>query len=109
MHPLSLFWKSRGRNSCLLKHAWSSKVTGMRSNHEDRSRYKVSDSHRNQIFIATLRKNRETYAWTWQGHIDLTDGQRFEFSSQRTFATATEAEDYMRRFACDHIDNLLGR
>ncbi len=79
----------------------------MSNNNEERSRYKITDSHRNQAIVATVRKDRGTYAWTWHGHIDFTDGQHFEFSSQRSFSTATEAEDYMRRFACAHIDSQL--
>jgi hypothetical protein len=93
----------------LLKHWRTTKVTSMNNLREERSRYTVSRSHRNQTFIAIVTKSRDTYAWTWHGHIDFTDGQRFEFSSQRNFATATEAEDYMCRFACDRIDNQLRR
>jgi hypothetical protein len=81
----------------------------MRTNNEERSRYKITDSHRNQTFVAILRKHRDSYAWTWQGHIDFTDGQHFEFASQRNFQTATEAENYMRQFACARIDNHLRR
>jgi hypothetical protein len=79
----------------------------MRSNREDRSRYKVTDSHRSQTFVATIRKDRDTYAWTWQGHIDFTDGHNIEFASRRSFSTAAEAEDYLRRFACASIDRRL--
>jgi hypothetical protein len=79
----------------------------MKNKPEERSRYKINDSHRNQNFCATVTKDRDTYAWTWHGHIDFADGQHFEFSSQRNFQTATEAEDYLRRFACDRIDNHL--
>jgi hypothetical protein len=75
----------------------------------ERSRYKITRSHRNQMITATISKDRDTYSWTWHGYIDFTDGQHFEFSSQRTFATATEAEDYLCRFACDRIDNQLSR
>lgn len=78
-------------------------------NNSERSRYKVTDSHRNQRYVAVLRRDRDTEAWTWRGHIDFSDGQNFEFSSQRTFSTATEAEDYMRRFACARIDSRLNR
>jgi hypothetical protein len=78
-------------------------------NNSERSRYKISDIHRNQRYVAVLRRDRDTEAWTWRGHIDFSDGQNFEFSSQRTFSTATEAEDYMRRFACARIDNRLNR
>lgn len=94
---------------CLLKHRPNVKLLRMINNREERSRYKITDSHRNQTFVATVSKDRGTYAWTWHGHIDFTDGQHFEFSSQRNFQTATEAEDYMRRFACDRIDNQLRR
>jgi hypothetical protein len=76
---------------------------------EERSRYKISESHRNQTFVGVLRRDRDTDMWTWQGHIDYSDGQNFEFSSQRGFPTATEAEDYLRRFACARIDNKLNQ
>jgi hypothetical protein len=85
----------------------TTKVISMKNNPEERSRYKITDSHRNQTFVGVLRKDRDTDAWTWHGHIDFTDGQNFEFASQRSFSTATEAEDYMRRFACARIDNQL--
>ena len=74
---------------------------------EERSRYKITASHRNQTFVAIFRKNRDTYAWRWDGYIDFADGQHFEFSSRRNFTTAAEAEDFMRRFACARIDNQL--
>jgi hypothetical protein len=76
---------------------------------EERSRYKINRSHRNQTINAVVSKDRDTYAWTWHGHIEFSDGQHFEFSSQRTFATAKEAEEYMCRFACDRIDSQLRR
>jgi hypothetical protein len=74
---------------------------------EDKSRYKISDSHRDQPFVGVMKRDRETYNWTWKGHIDFVDGYFFEFASQRIFDTAVEAEAYMRRFACNHIDNRL--
>jgi len=84
-------------------------MKSMKTDNEERSRYKITDSHRNQTFVAVLRKGRDTDAWTWQGHIDFTDGQNFDFSSQRGFSTALEAESYMRRFACARIDNQLNQ
>jgi len=54
-----------------------------------------------------LKRDRDTELWTWKSQIDFTDGHNVEFSSQRSFTTKTEAEDYMRRFACDRIDNRL--
>jgi hypothetical protein len=79
----------------------------MKMDREERTRYKITASHRNQSFVGMFRKNRDTYAWTWQGRIEYTDGRQFEFSSQRAFETAMEAEDYMRRFACAQIDSQL--
>jgi hypothetical protein len=81
----------------------------MNNSYEKRLRYKITRSHRNQNIIAIVTKDRDTHAWRWHGYIDFTDGQHFEFSSQRTFPTASEAEDYMCRFACDCIDNQLSR
>lgn len=83
------------------------RVENMKINNEEKSRYRISDSHRNQPFIGVLRRDRDTYGWTWKGEIDFTDGHNFQFASQRSFTTATEAEDYLRRFACDRIDNRL--
>ena len=79
----------------------------MKTDNEEKSRYKISDSHRNQTFVGVLKRDRETYMWSWKGHIDFSDGHNFEFASQRCFMTKSEAEDYMRRFACDRIDNRL--
>lgn len=76
---------------------------------EKRSRYKITRSHRNQNIIAIVSKDRRNDAWKWHGYIDFADGQHLEFSSQRVFASAREAEDYMCRFACDRIDNQLRR
>lgn len=71
---------------------------------QEKSRYKISDSHLNQPFTGVMKRDRDTYAWTWKGHIDFTDGHYFEFASQRSFESATEAETYMRQFACDRIN-----
>jgi hypothetical protein len=80
----------------------------MTTNTPERSRYKIEDSHRNQAYVGLLRKDPDTHSWSWKGHIDFSDGHNFEFASQRNFTTKIEAEDYMRRFACDRIDNRLG-
>lgn len=79
----------------------------MKINNEEKSRYRISDSHRNQTYVGVLKRDRDTYGWTWKGEIDFTDGHNFQFASQRSFSTATEAEDYLRRFARDRIDNRL--
>ena len=92
----------------LLSHQASTTLVGMtqRSTGE-KSRYKISDSHRNQPFVGVMKRDRDTYSWTWKGHIDFADGHYFEFASQRSFDTASEAEAYMRRYACDRINTRM--
>ena len=91
----------------LLSHLASTRVVYMTQRTEDKSRYKISDSHRNQPFVGVMKRDRDTYSWTWKGHIEFADGHYFEFASQRSFDTATEAEAYMRRYACDRIDSRM--
>jgi hypothetical protein len=79
----------------------------MKNDAQERQRYKIIDTHRNQNFVGVLRRDPDTYCWSWKGHIDFADGHNFSFASQRSFNTKIEAEDYMRRFACDRIDNRL--
>jgi hypothetical protein len=79
----------------------------MKTNKEEKSRYRITYSHRNQTFVGILKRDRDTYEWKWTGHIDFIDGHNVEFASQRSFTTKAEAEEYMRRFAFQHIDNRL--
>ena len=83
------------------------RVVYMKTNGEEGRKYRIVDSHRNQTFVGLLRRNPDTDCWTWKGHIDFADGHNFSFASQRSFATKLEAENYVRRFACDRIDNRL--
>ena len=79
----------------------------MKTHGEERSRYRITESHRNQAFVGVFRRDRDTDSWTWKGHIDFEDGHNLSFDSRRNFPTKLEAEDYMRRFARDRIDNRL--
>jgi hypothetical protein len=79
----------------------------MKTSPEDRQRYRIKDSHRNQPFVGVVKKDPNTYAWTWSGHIDFEDGHEIKFISQRSFTTHLEAEEYMRQFARAHIDSRL--
>lgn len=79
----------------------------MKNDMAERHRYKIKDSHRNQTFVGVLKKDPQTYSWTWSGHIDFADGQEFTFTSQRSFKTHIEAEQYLRQFACARIDSSL--
>ena len=74
---------------------------------QERSSYKIVDSHRQQPYKAVLKRDRDGYGWTWKGDIAFTDGHNFSFASKRTFSTRFEAEEYMRSFARDRIDNRL--
>ena len=73
----------------------------------DRQRYKITACHRDQTFVGNLRRDPDTFCWSWKGHIDFADGESFTFASQRVFNTKEEAEDYLRRFARDRIDQRL--
>ena len=79
----------------------------MKTNTEERQRYKITDSHRNQTVVGVLRRDPDTYCWTWKGHIDFDDGHDFSFASQRSFTTNLEAEEYMRRCVRGRIDSRL--
>ncbi len=79
----------------------------MAPNHQDKTRYKIIDSHCNQTFVGVMMRDRDTSMWSWKGHIDFADGHYFEFASHRSFDTAMEAEAYMRRYACDRIDSRM--
>jgi hypothetical protein len=91
----------------LLWRSVSTRVISMNSNSEDRSRYTIKGSHRNQAFVGVIRRDPDTYCWTWKGRVDFDNGHNITFSSQRSFNTKLEAEDYMRRFAHDRIDSRL--
>jgi hypothetical protein len=94
------------KRECLLCHPFNNRVTRMKPV-EERQRYRIKDSHRNQSFVGIIKRDPNTYGWTWKGHIDFEDGHEFAFVSQRSFSTKVEAEDYMRQFARDRIDSRL--
>ena len=79
----------------------------MKTKDEDRQRYKITACHRNQTFVGQLRRDPDTYGWSWKGYINYDDGDSFSFASQRSFSTKEEAEDYLCRFARDRIDLRL--
>ena len=91
----------------LLTASQNTTLVTMKPTNDDRQRYRITESHRNQTFVGVLRRDPDTYCWTWKGHIDFDDGYNVSFASQRSFNTNVEAEDYMRRFAHDRIDNRL--
>jgi hypothetical protein len=79
----------------------------MKTANVNRHVYTISDSHRKQLFVGVLRLDPNTRSWTWKGHIDFEDGHNVSFASQRSFASNTQAEDYIRQFARSQIDHRL--
>ena len=74
---------------------------------QERQRYRIIDSHRDQRFVGIVRRDPAAYGWSWKAQIDFVDGENCSFVSQRTFSTDIEAKDYMRKFICDRIDSRL--
>jgi len=69
--------------------------------------YKVRESYRQQAYFAVISLNPWTNAWAWKGQVDFDAGLHSMFTN-RTFATAAQAEDHMRQSAHQCIDNRLG-
>jgi hypothetical protein len=69
--------------------------------------YTVKESYRNQDYIAVIWLDHSTNLWTWKGTIEFDAGPHSLFT-KRTFITAAQAEDHMRQFAHQCIDNRLG-
>jgi len=79
----------------------------MKPQNEEKTRYKIKESYRQQAFVGVLNKDPATYSWSWKGQIDFEDGPYSVFASQRNFPTRSEAEDHMRQFAHQRIDHWL--
>jgi hypothetical protein len=79
----------------------------MGNHHKQISSYKISETYRKQLFGAVINCDRDTRSWSWKGHIDFENGPYSEYSGRRTFTTGSEAEEHMRRFAREQIDNWL--
>ncbi len=71
----------------------------------ERSIYKFTATYRKQPFGGVISRDRDTRSWAWKGHIDFEDGPYRKFTSRRSFTTVSEAEEHMRRFAQEQIDN----
>jgi hypothetical protein len=89
----------------LLRKTGQTRVGHMKNRSAEKTKYKISEFYRKQPFGAVINQDPATRWWSWKGHIDLEDGPYSEFSSRRTFTTGSEAEDHMRRFAHERIDN----
>jgi hypothetical protein len=79
----------------------------MRSDQAEKSIYKIKESYRKQLFGGVISRDVDRRSWAWKGHIDFEDGPYREFTSRRSFSSGSEAEEHMRRFAHEQIDNWL--
>ena len=69
-------------------------------------RYRIKESYRNQAYVGVVNLDPRTNSWSWKGHVDFDEGLHSMFNS-RTFGTAVQAEDHLRQFAHQCIDNRL--
>ena len=77
----------------------------MKNGEAEKSTYKVKQCYRNQLFGGVISRDSDRRSWVWKGHIDFEDGPYREFTSRRSFSSGSEAEEHMRRFAHEQIDN----
>jgi len=71
----------------------------------EKTKYKINEFYRKQPFGGMINRDLATGSWSWKVHIDFEEGPYSEFSSRRSFTTELEAEEHMRRFAYQRIDN----
>ena len=76
----------------------------MKSSEAEKSTYKINESYRKQLFGGVISRDSDK-SWVWKGHIDFEDGPYREITSRRSFTTGSEAEEHMRRFVREQIDN----
>lgn len=79
----------------------------MKNGEADKATYKIRESYRKQLFGGVISRDGDRRSWAWKGHIDFEHGPYREFTSRRSFNSAPEAEDHLRRFAHEQIDNWL--
>ena len=77
----------------------------MKNGEAEKSIYKINESYRKQLIRGVISRDGGTRSWAWKGHIDFEDGPCRQFTSRRNFSTGSEAEEHMRRFAHEQIDN----
>jgi len=79
----------------------------MKTHVGEKTRYRLNETYRKQAFVGIINQDPATRSWSWKGHIDFENGPYSEFSSRRSFPTGLQAEDHMRQFAHQRIDNWL--
>jgi hypothetical protein len=71
-----------------------------------RKRYTIKESYRNRAYVGVFNLDPWTRLWAWKGHVDFNEGLHSMFTN-RTFTTALQAEEHMRQYAHQCIDNRL--
>ena len=71
------------------------------------ARYKVKETYRKQLIEGVINHDADGRSWAWKGQIDFEDGPCSAYTSRRNFTSGLEAEEHMRRFAHEQIDNWL--
>jgi hypothetical protein len=79
----------------------------MNNRNEPSKSYKIKESYRKLAYVGVISLDRQTNSWAWKGHVDFNAGLHSMFTN-RTFATAVQAEDHLRQSAHQCIDNRLG-
>ena len=82
-------------------------MTNMTPRSRESKKYRIKESYRNQAYVGVVSLDPWTNSWAWKGHIDFNAGLHSMFTN-RTFTTALQAEDHLRQFAHQCIDNRLG-
>ncbi len=82
-------------------------IINMRSPARECKKHRIKESYRNQAYIGVISLDPWTNSWAWKAHIDFDAGLHAMFTN-RTFMTSLQAEEHMRQFAHQCIDNRLG-
>ena len=82
-------------------------IANMTTRSRESKKYRIKESYRNQAYVGVVSLDPWTNSWAWKGHIDFNAGLHSMFTN-RTFTTALQAEDHLRQFAHQCIDNRLG-
>jgi hypothetical protein len=69
-------------------------------------KYTIKESYRNQAYVGVINLDPWSRLWAWKGHVDFNEGLHSMFTN-RTFTTAVQAEEHMRQYAHQCIDNRL--
>jgi hypothetical protein len=72
----------------------------------EHKKFTVRESYRRQVYVGVVSLDSDANSWAWKGHVDFNEGLHTMFTN-RAFPTAKQAEEHMRQFAHQCIDNRL--